>query len=109
LERFVGGLPELTLATKLVIRTLDLFDRELRIVDQVGEALDQPVPNLLELRREVFAHDSGLPLLEHREWETSDGGKRQHVSIVAASIQFLGGRRETDDSAGESDPKETGS
>jgi single-strand DNA-binding protein len=35
--------------------------------------------------------------LEWREWETSEGQKRQAVDIIADSVQFLGGR---DDSAG---------
>jgi single-strand DNA-binding protein len=30
--------------------------------------------------------------LEWREWETSEGGKRQAVEIVAESVQFLDGR-----------------
>ena len=33
--------------------------------------------------------------LEWREWETSEGGKRQAVEIVANNIQFLGGRDDT--------------
>ena len=28
--------------------------------------------------------------LEWREWETSDGGKRQGVDVIADSVQFLG-------------------
>ena len=28
--------------------------------------------------------------LDWREWEASDGGKRQGVSIIANSVQFLG-------------------
>jgi single-strand DNA-binding protein len=34
--------------------------------------------------------------LEWREWETSDGSKRQAVSIVAERVQFLGGREAAD-------------
>ena len=30
--------------------------------------------------------------LDWREWETTDGNKRQSVSIVAESVQFLGSR-----------------
>jgi single-strand DNA-binding protein len=30
--------------------------------------------------------------LEWREWETQDGAKRQSVSIIADSVQFLGSR-----------------
>src|ERR1700756_1085521 len=30
--------------------------------------------------------------LEWREWETQEGGKRQGVDIIAAPVQFLGGR-----------------
>jgi single-strand DNA-binding protein len=30
--------------------------------------------------------------LDWREWETQDGGKRQSVSIIADSVQFLGSR-----------------
>jgi single-strand DNA-binding protein len=36
--------------------------------------------------------------LDWREWEAKDGGKRQAVSIVAKSVQFLGSR---DGSGGE--------
>jgi single-strand DNA-binding protein len=35
--------------------------------------------------------------LEWREWETTDGQKRQAVDIIAESVQFLGGR---DDAGG---------
>ena len=35
--------------------------------------------------------------LEWREWETTDGNKRQAVDIVADTVQFLGGR---DDAGG---------
>jgi single-strand DNA-binding protein len=34
--------------------------------------------------------------LEWREWETSDGGKRQEVTILAKTVQFLGGRQEAE-------------
>jgi single-strand DNA-binding protein len=34
--------------------------------------------------------------LEWREWEAQDGTKRQAVEIIAASVQVLGGRGETD-------------
>jgi single-strand DNA-binding protein len=34
--------------------------------------------------------------LEWREWEAQDGSKRQAVEIVADSVQFLGGRGESD-------------
>ena len=30
--------------------------------------------------------------LEWREWETQEGHKRQAVDIIAESVQFLGGR-----------------
>ncbi len=30
--------------------------------------------------------------LEWREWETTDGQKRQSIDIIADSVQFLGGR-----------------
>jgi single-strand DNA-binding protein len=35
--------------------------------------------------------------LEWREWETSEGAKRQSIDIIAESVQFLGGR---DDAGG---------
>ncbi|MBA3717093.1 MAG: single-stranded DNA-binding protein [Actinobacteria bacterium] len=34
--------------------------------------------------------------LEWREWDAQDGTKRQAVEIIADSVQFLGGRGETD-------------
>ena len=34
--------------------------------------------------------------LEWREWEAQDGAKRQAVEVVAESVQFLGGRQETE-------------
>jgi len=34
--------------------------------------------------------------LEWREWDAQDGTKRQAVEIVADSVQFLGGRGETE-------------
>jgi len=33
--------------------------------------------------------------LEWREWEAQDGTKRQAVEVVAESVQFLGGGRDT--------------
>lgn len=44
--------------------------------------------------------------LEWREWETSDGAKRQAVDIVAESVQFLDGRGEHASSAGSSSDDE---
>lgn len=41
--------------------------------------------------------------LEWREWETSEGGKRQAVDIVAESVQFLDGRGDNGNSGGSSD------
>lgn len=38
--------------------------------------------------------------LEWREWEAQDGQKRQSVSVVAETIQFLGGRGEQDSNPG---------
>ena len=32
--------------------------------------------------------------LEWREWETSDGQKRQAIDIIADAVQFLGGRED---------------
>jgi single-strand DNA-binding protein len=37
--------------------------------------------------------------LEWREWETKEGGKRQAVDIIADSVQFLGGRDESNGSS----------
>jgi single-strand DNA-binding protein len=34
--------------------------------------------------------------LTWREWEAQDGSKRQSVEVVAANVQFLGGRGETE-------------
>jgi len=34
--------------------------------------------------------------LEWREWEAQDGAKRQVVEVVAESVQFLGGRQESE-------------
>jgi single-strand DNA-binding protein len=34
--------------------------------------------------------------LEWREWEAQDGAKRQAVEVVAESVQFLGGRQESE-------------
>ena len=34
--------------------------------------------------------------LDWREWQGQDGSKRESVEIVAESVQFLGGRDETD-------------
>jgi single-strand DNA-binding protein len=34
--------------------------------------------------------------LEWREWEAQDGAKRQAVEVVADSVQFLGGRQESE-------------
>ena len=34
--------------------------------------------------------------LEWREWEAQDGTKRQAVEVVAESVQFLGGGRDSD-------------
>jgi single-strand DNA-binding protein len=34
--------------------------------------------------------------LEWREWEAQDGAKRQAVEIIADSVQFLGGRGESE-------------
>jgi single-strand DNA-binding protein len=34
--------------------------------------------------------------LEWREWEAQDGSKRQAVEIIADSVQFLGGRGDTE-------------
>jgi single-strand DNA-binding protein len=36
--------------------------------------------------------------LEWREWEAQDGAKRQAVEVVAESVQFLGGRQESEGS-----------
>ena len=41
--------------------------------------------------------------LAWREWETSEGAKRQAVDIVAESVQFLDGRGDHGDSRGASD------
>ncbi|HTD57540.1 MAG TPA: single-stranded DNA-binding protein [Solirubrobacteraceae bacterium] len=41
--------------------------------------------------------------LEWREWETSEGAKRQAVEVVAESVQFLDGRDDSGDSGGSSD------
>lgn len=38
--------------------------------------------------------------LEWREWETTDGGKRQAVEIVADNVQFLGSRGDGDGDGG---------
>jgi single-strand DNA-binding protein len=38
--------------------------------------------------------------LEWREWEAQDGTKRQAVEVVAESVQFLGGGRDSDTQAG---------
>ncbi|MFZ1155973.1 MAG: single-stranded DNA-binding protein [Solirubrobacteraceae bacterium] len=40
--------------------------------------------------------------LDWREWEASEGGKRQAVDIVAESVQFLDGRGDQDSSDGSS-------
>jgi single-strand DNA-binding protein len=45
--------------------------------------------------------------LEWREWETSEGGKRQAVDIVAESVQFLDGRGEHGNSGGSSDDEDS--
>jgi single-strand DNA-binding protein len=37
--------------------------------------------------------------LDWREWETQDGAKREAVEIVADSVQFLGGRGDTEGGA----------
>jgi single-strand DNA-binding protein len=37
--------------------------------------------------------------LEWREWEAQDGAKRQAVEVVAESVQFLGGRQESEGAA----------
>jgi len=37
--------------------------------------------------------------LEWREWEAQDGAKRQAVEIVADSVQFLGGRQDSEGAA----------
>ncbi len=37
--------------------------------------------------------------LEWREWEAQDGSKRQAVEVVADSVQFLGGRPESEGAA----------
>jgi single-strand DNA-binding protein len=34
--------------------------------------------------------------LRWREWQTQDGSKREAVEVVADSVQFLGGRGDTD-------------
>ena len=34
--------------------------------------------------------------LEWREWEAQDGSKRQAVEVVADSVQFLGGRQDSE-------------
>jgi single-strand DNA-binding protein len=44
--------------------------------------------------------------LDWREWETSEGSKRQSVEIVADSIQFLGSPRE--DAGSSTDEQEEG-
>jgi single-strand DNA-binding protein len=41
--------------------------------------------------------------LDWHEWETTEGGKRQAVKIVAESVQFLDGRGEQAGSSGSSD------
>lgn len=41
--------------------------------------------------------------LDWREWETSEGAKRQTVEIVAESVQFLDGRGDHDSSDGSSE------
>jgi single-strand DNA-binding protein len=38
--------------------------------------------------------------LEHREWQTTDGGKRENVEIVASVVQFLGSGSQSDDEGG---------
>ena len=35
--------------------------------------------------------------LQHREWQTKDGDKRQTVDIVAERVQFLGAKGDDDD------------
>jgi single-strand DNA-binding protein len=45
--------------------------------------------------------------LEWREWETSEGGKRQAVDIVAESVQFLDGRGEHGNSGDSSDDEDS--
>ena len=37
--------------------------------------------------------------LEWREWEAQDGAKRQAVEVVAESVQFLGGRQDSEGAA----------
>jgi single-strand DNA-binding protein len=37
--------------------------------------------------------------LEWREWEAQDGSKRQAVEVVAESVQFLGGRQDSEGAA----------
>ena len=37
--------------------------------------------------------------LEWREWEAQDGSKRQAVEVVAESVQFLGGRQDSEAAA----------
>ena len=37
--------------------------------------------------------------LEWREWEAQDGAKRQAVEVVAESVQFLGGRQDSEAAA----------
>jgi single-strand DNA-binding protein len=44
--------------------------------------------------------------LEWREWETSEGAKRQAVEIVAESVQFLDGRGDQGEDGGLSEQEE---
>ena len=37
--------------------------------------------------------------LQHRTWEAQDGSKRQAVEVVAESVQFLGGRQDSEGAA----------
>ena len=37
--------------------------------------------------------------LDWREWETQDGQKREAVEVVAESVQFLGGRQDSEAAA----------
>jgi single-strand DNA-binding protein len=46
--------------------------------------------------------------LQWREWETSEGGKRQAVDIVAESVQFLDGRGDHGNTGGSSDDEGSG-
>jgi len=44
--------------------------------------------------------------LQWREWETSDGGKRQGLDVIADTIQFLGTPNDAQDNGAAPEPQE---